>query len=124
MTGTCVTSSILLCFFLVLEHSEWQQTGSFVNVTIPFICSTAVAHLETNQATHMVLLDERAESNKTRFSKCRVLRFGHNNPCNVTGWDGVAGQCQQCALVAKKANGPWIRNGVASRRSFFPCAQH
>jgi len=68
-------------------------------------------------------------------AKCRVLHFGHNNPCNATGlgksgWK-VAQQkrtlgcwstsqlnmSQQCAQVAKKANGilACIRNSVASR---------
>ncbi|RMC14248.1 hypothetical protein DUI87_09339 [Hirundo rustica rustica] len=80
-------------------------------------------------------LDGWAESSEMKFnkSKGRALYFGHKKPLLRYGLGAMAGQCpggkgpggtgqqlnmsQQCALVAKKANGilAWIRNGVASR---------
>ncbi|KAK4832459.1 hypothetical protein QYF61_023506 [Mycteria americana] len=65
-------------------------------------------------------LDRWAEANCMRFNKakCRVLHLGHNNPmqCYRLGIDWL-NMSQQCAHVAKKANGilACIRNSVASR---------
>ncbi|KAK4830535.1 hypothetical protein QYF61_011673 [Mycteria americana] len=66
-------------------------------------------------------LDRWAEANCMRFNKakCRVRHLGHNNPMQRyrLGEEHQLNMSQQCAQVAKKANGilACIRNSVASR---------
>lgn len=65
---SCVTRCDLFCFFLMTKHAERQLTGSFINITIPFICRVAVAHVKTTQNTHRARLDGWAGSNKITLS--------------------------------------------------------
>jgi len=66
-------------------------------------------------------LNRWTKGNCMRFNKakCRVLHFGHNNPmqCYSLGEESWLNKSQQCAQVAKKANGilVCVRNSVASR---------